>query len=293
MARADYHGDAHGMRRSARQVSVPYFLPGAPVIFSEVLDTLRAAQNGWQADIPDDWQQGRTAYGGLQTALAVGALRRLVPADLPLRVAQTTFMAPVPAGAVRLETRVLRTGKSAVHAECRIGDGEQALCTVLAIFGRGRDSALRIAPSQPEPQETPDAQRELPYRAGLTPAFTQHFAMRWTGGGMLFSGAASNATRIHVRHREAQPLAEAHVIALADTVPSPGLSMLHKPAMASSLTWTLEFVDHHFDFPHEAFWRMDTEVTAAGDGYLAQSALLWNPQGRLCALSRQSVVVFG
>lgn len=31
----------------------------------------------------------------------------------------------------------------------------------------------------------------------------------------------------------------------------------------------------------------------AGDGYLAQSALLWNPQGRLCALNHQSVVVFG
>ena len=63
--------------------------------------------------------------------------------------------------------------------------------------------------------------------------------------------------------------------------------------MASSLTWTLEFTDHRFDFPHEAFWRMDTEVTAASDGYLAQTALLWNPAGGLCALSRQSVVVFG
>lgn len=271
------------------------------MIFTEAVSTVRpgvrpdvhAGSDGWQADIADDWLQGRTAFGGLQTALAIRALRQQVPAGLPLRVAQTTFMAPVPAGPVRLDARILRTGKSTVHGECRIADGEQTLCLVVAIFGSSRPSALRLSPAPADIPMTDDPKRESRYVAGASPSFTQHFVMRWSRGDRLFSGTKQTFTAIHVRHRDPQPLDETHVIALADTVPSPGLSMLGKPAMASSLTWTLELLDHRFDYPHEAFWRMDTEVTAGGDGYLAQSAQLWTPDGRLAALSRQSVVVFG
>ncbi len=263
------------------------------MLFSEALATLHAADGGWQALIGEDWLQGRTLFGGLQAALAVRALRQCIPQQWPLRVVQTTFIAPVPPGPVRIEGHVLRTGQSAIHAQARIVERGKTLCSVLAIFGQGRASALRLTPAQPDRGERADEKTELPYGAGIAPPFTQHFVMRWTGGRPPFSGATANTTRIHVRHREAQVLDEAHAIALADTVPSPGLSMLTQPAMASSLTWMLEFVDHRFGFPHEAFWRMDTEVTAGGDGYLAQSALLWNPDGVLCALSRQSVAVFG
>lgn len=263
------------------------------MIFTEAMNTVRAGEGGCVADVGDDWLQGRTAFGGLQTALAIRALRLQVPAELPLRVVQTTFMAPVPAGPVRLDARILRTGKSAIHGECRISDGAQALCVVVAIFGNSRTSALRLSPTPADIPMTTDPKREMPYVAGISPTFTQHFVMRWSRGDRLFSGSQQTFTSIHVRHRDAQALDETHVVALADTVPSPGLSMLARPAMASSLTWTLELLDHHFDYSHEAFWRMDTEVTAGGDGYLAQSAQLWTPDGRLAALSRQSVVVFG
>ncbi|MFA5940407.1 MAG: thioesterase family protein [Sinimarinibacterium sp.] len=267
------------------------------MIFTEAVDTVRPGvrpgNGGWQADIGEDWLQGRTAFGGLQTALAIRALRQQVPDGLPLRVAQTTFMAPVPAGPVRLDARILRTGKSAVHGECRIAAGDQTLCMVMAIFGSSRTSGLRLSPAPADIPDNGDPKREFRYVQGISPSFAQHFVMRWSRGDRLFSGSTQTFTSIHVRHRDPQPLDETHVIALADTVPSPGLSMLSKPAMASSLTWTLELLDHRFDYPHDAFWRMDTEVTAGGDGYLAQSAHLWNPDGRLAALSRQSVVVFG
>ncbi|HEY1077026.1 MAG TPA: thioesterase family protein [Fontimonas sp.] len=262
------------------------------MIFSEVLDSLRASGDGFVADIGEDWLQGRTAFGGLQTALAVQALRRLIGDAAPLRVAQTTFMAPVPGGLAQLQPRVLRVGKSATHAECRIVLDGQVLCLVVAVFGAARESSIRIAPPYPHKLSAEQA-RELRYVPGITPAFTQHFSMRWAEGGFPFSGASEAQTSIHVAHRDPQTLGEEHVIALADTVPSPGLSLLKKPSMASSMTWTLELLDQQTDFPHDAHWRMDTEVTAAASGYMAQSASLWNPAGTLAALSRQSVVVFG
>ncbi len=262
------------------------------MIFSEVLDSVRESADGFAADIGDDWLQGRTAFGGLQTALAIRALRQLVGNALPLRVVQTTFMAPVPGGVVQLQPKVLRIGKSATHAECRIVLDGQVLCLVIAVFGTERESTIRIAPVCPQ-KPAAEQSKELRYMPGLTPAFTQHFSMRWAEGGFPFSGASEPRTSIHVAHRGAQLLDEGHVIALADTVPSPGLSMLKKLSMASSMTWTLELLDHDFDHAHDVHWRMDTEVTAAANGYMAQSASLWSPTGTLAALSRQSVVVFG
>ena len=85
------------------------------MLFSQVLDSL-AIQNGvGSATVPADWMQGRSVFGGLQSALALRAMRAFVAAEVPLRALQTTFIAPV-SGAVTLEARVLRTGKSVVQA---------------------------------------------------------------------------------------------------------------------------------------------------------------------------------
>ncbi len=263
------------------------------MIYSDLLAGLQRTDAGWSIALGDDWLQGRTAFGGLQSSMCVRALRDLVPPHLPPRPLQTPFIAPGPAGTVHLRAQVLRTGGSTVHAEARIVDGDQTLCLVVAVFGRSRSSAVSVAAAPAEPGEAADPKREFPYIEGVTPAFTRHFVMRWTRGGFPFQGSAEPYTRIHVRHREPQPMDETHLIALADTVPSPGLSILRKPVMASSMTWTLELFDQRTDFAAEAFWRMDTEVTAGADGYLGQSAQMWTPDGRLAALSRQSVVVFG
>lgn len=262
--------------------------------FDDILTSLTPeGAEAWAITVTEDWAQGRTVFGGMQAAVAVAALRRLVPVEVPLRVVQTTFIAPVPAGRLQLRARVLRSGKSAIHTECRIVDGDQTLCLVVAIFGSGRDSALRYAPQRPEAPGADDPKKELPFVPGIAPVFTQHFQFRWSEGGFPYCGAKEPRTKIHIRLRDAGPTNDAHLVALADAIPSPGISVLKKPAMSSSLTWTLELLDHDYDFPPEAFWRMDAEVTGGGDGYLAQTAALWNPAGRLAALSRQSVVVFG
>ena len=69
--------------------------------------------------------------------------------------------------------------------------------------------------------------------------------------------------------------------------------MLKKPAMASSLTWTLELLADRFNAAPDGPWLMDAEVSSGRDGYLSQSAVLWTPQWQAAALSRQSVVAFG
>jgi acyl-CoA hydrolase len=69
--------------------------------------------------------------------------------------------------------------------------------------------------------------------------------------------------------------------------------MLTQPAHGSSLIWTLEFFEHKFDFPPEAFWRIDTQLDAASDGYVNQTGILNDPDGRPVALTRQLFAIFG
>lgn len=243
------------------------------------------------APIPEEWAQGRTLFGGLQAALALRAMRRLVPADVPLRTLQASFIAPVPPGVLRVEARVLRSGKSAIQVEARLLDGEQTACLLLGIFGRARESALHIQPPALPALPKPADARELPYLRGVMPVFTQYLEFRWLLN-LPYSGATQAHTQTWVRLRDEAPVGEAQLLALADSIPSPGLSLLRKPAIASSLTWTLELLREDYDTDPQAFWLMDAEVSAAGQGYLNQSATLWSPDGKAVALSRQSVVVF-
>lgn len=267
------------------------------MLFSEVLGSVKEQDDAWTAAIPESWGQGRTTFGGLLSALAVRAMRGLVPSG-PLRVLQTTFIAPVPPGAVRIEAKVLRAGKSATHVEARLYDQGQVACLVVGIFGTARASAIQVELPPPGLAVRPEQALGFPWIEGITPAFTRHCEMRWATGKLPFMGATEPKTQIYVGFRD-EPFAgngllgEAQLIGYADIIPSPGISLLRKPAAASSLTWTLEILTDDYGPAREGLWLMDAEVSSGRQGYLSQSATLWSPEWKAFALSRQSVVAFG
>jgi len=261
--------------------------------FDEVLESITAVNDEFSAFVPEDWGQGRSCFGGLQTALAVAAMRRLVPEQVPLRCIQTTFLAPVPPGTCRIHATVLRTGRSATHVEAKLYDGDQPVCLVVAVFGTSRPSAIDIPHPPLKIAIGPEQAREVTYVPnGPIPTFFQHLRFRWAEGGVPFSGAKEAKTRVYVEIRDALRFGEAHAIALADSIPTPGLSLFAQPTPASSLTWMLEFLTDDYATGPEP-WLIDAEVTSGRDGYLSQTAVLWNADGKAVCTSRQTVVVFG
>jgi len=245
----------------------------------------------FSAEASEDWGQGRTLFGGVQALLAVRAMRLLVPDAPPLWSLQSTFVAPIAPGRVRLRAQVLRQGRSALQIEARLLDGEQTAMIALGVFGEARESTVRVDP--PAARPAPEQGTELPFIPGVTPNFTQHFAYRWAEGGLPFTGSTEPGTRIHLRQRDEGLVGEAQLVALADSIPPPSLSLLDKPMPASTLSWSLEFVRHLPPQPAEQWWRMDAGIVAARDGYSNQDAHLFGPDGQLVALSRQVVAVFG
>ncbi|AXQ28633.1 thioesterase family protein [Solimonas sp. K1W22B-7] len=261
--------------------------------FSEILQAMTGSGGDWSASVGEEWLQGRTVFGGLQAAIAVRAMRALVPAETPLRTLQTSFIAPVGPGTVRVQARVLRTGKSATQVEARIHDGEQVACTVLGIFGSARESAVNVGMPYPEVPKDFDGAREIPFIPGATPVFTKNVRMRWARGTFPFMGSTEPVTQIYVSLRDEPACDELTVIGLADIIPSPGLSLLQKPAMASSLTWTLELLSTQYEATAADPFLVDARVVSASEGYINHSTTLWSPARRAIALSSQTVVVFG
>lgn len=260
----------------------------APTPYSQLLARMEAGVGEARVEVPEDWLQGRTLFGGLQAAIALRAMRTLVP-EAPLRSLQTTFVGPVPGGPVRASARVLRSGKNATHVEARIVDGEATLAVMVAVFGLARDSSVRIVPRQPA--ASPGNATEMRYVPGA-PSFTQHFKARWIAGGLPFSGATEHDNVIELGMRDAGPATEYHVVAMADFIPPIALSFLTERAAAASLNWMLELLaDDVSALPLEG-WRLDAHLTAAAAGYTHQSLELWGPGGVPVALGRQTMVVF-
>jgi acyl-CoA thioesterase len=261
------------------------------MLFSEILQSLRQSQERWTAPVPEDWLQGRSLFGGLQAALALRAMRGLIRAGVPLRVLQTTFVAPIAGPRIDLEARVLRSGKSTVHLEARLLEGDQTAAHVLAIFGSGRPSRVHHLPRQ-EPVSDEQAV-EVPFVAGLTPSFTRHFTTRWLRGHLPFTGGSLSQAVIEVGIKDPAPTSEEHVAALADAIPPVALSHLQRAAPGSSMAWTLEMLRDRVDDLPLAGWRLDAQMRACRDGYTNQSVMVWGPGGEPVALSRQCMVIFG
>jgi acyl-CoA thioesterase len=263
--------------------------------FSELLQAVRS--NPQAVVIPAVWGQGRASFGGLMAALVYEAMRAQVPAGRPPRSLAITFVGPAePDVPVSFQAEVLREGKAVSQVLGRAVQNGQVVTLVQGSFGAARESAIQVA-AQPAPEISPveDCQ-ELPYVRNATPEFIRYLAMRWGIGGMPFTNNASREMGGWVRLRgdaEAQPVEEAHLLALVDAWPPAVLPHLRSPAPGSSLTWTIEFVQ-----PVTALSTLDwclyrAEIEHARDGYGHIAAALWTAGGELLAISRQTVTVFG
>src|SRR5579872_6083268 len=107
--------------------------------FSDLMHAVQSMDGDYRAHIPEDWQQGRTTFGGMTAALCVAATERLVPDLPPLRSAQFTFMGPV-GGEVTIHPRLVRRGRSSAFAAVELCMAGAPGTHALLSFGHARDS---------------------------------------------------------------------------------------------------------------------------------------------------------
>jgi acyl-CoA thioesterase len=260
--------------------------------FTELLNNIKRADDAWTIDVSDDWQQGRTIYGGLAAALCLEATLRAFPDLPPLRSAQFAFIGPA-TGELRICPSVLRKGKSTVFTGVDLfGDADLATRATLC-FGSVRESALAYdaitAPAAKAPDQCPDFFRNAP--PGLR--FLAHIDGRAAAGSLPFSSAANPDMTLWLRHRDpALKPSLVSLLALADAPPPAALAMADQPGGAiSTMTWSIDMLTDAAE-TEDGWWLVRTVADKVGGGYSSQSMTVWNTAGDPVMASRQNVAMF-
>jgi acyl-CoA thioesterase len=258
--------------------------------FSEVIAGI---SNSFAVDIPEDWRQGRTTYGGLSAALCLAGALRAIPGLPPLRSAQFTFIGPA-SGTLQIEPAVLRAGKNTVFVAVDLHAETGVATHALLTFGAARESRLRYsgraAPSVPPPSACPDF-----FNGGRPPKFAAQFETLRAGGFKPLSVASAPDLLVWFRHRdEAARTGLLGLIAIADALPPAAFSMFAAPAPISTITWSIDVPDPAAieTGDREGWYLMSSRGDHIADGYTTQDMALWNQAGTPLLLARQTVAIF-
>ncbi|SDD32722.1 thioesterase family protein [Kordiimonas lacus] len=237
------------------------------------------------------WMQGRAAFGGLGAAMAATGMRQVLPEEKPMRSLMVSFVGPIPAEAVTVRSELLREGKNVSQATARVLAGDAVCLQASAAFGSARDTKA-VAPAaafRPEPRDSVPPMD--PSRTPL-PSFLQNFDIHWTGDGIPTSNTGARRLGKWVRHKSdmsAFPVEK--IIAVADIPPPLMMAHYDRRIMASSLSWSLEFVVPAHEVNSDWFY-LDYSLEAAAGGYCQQSGQIFTESGDLVALSRQCMTYF-
>lgn len=241
--------------------------------------------------VPQDWLQGRTAYGGLSAALTLEAIYRSEETLPPLRSAQFCFIGPA-TGELRVSNSVLRKGKSTVVVGASL-DGESGIAVRSTLcFGTGRASAHNYnvfeMPVVPAPESCPSY-----YTFPNLPNFMSHFDGRLVHGERPGTGSDVPEMTVWVKHLDSgEGLDVVRLLALADALPPSSLIMSSVPTVISTMTWSIDMLSAEPRSP-SGWWLVRCEADTSQNGYSVQRTTIWNPDGEPILVATQNVAIFG
>lgn len=230
---------------------------------------LEPDNDGWNAEIPEGWAQGRTTFGGLVGGYLVRAAQ--ASGHRPVRSVDVYFLEPVAPGGVRLRVGGVREGKHLTHMSVSMEQEGRPVAEARFVLADAVTGAFDAVPPTPSPAKLLDDSIPMPYLEGLTPEFTQQMDIRYGEGEFPYSGSSEAVAGGFVRHRGPANGAAALLMHI-DAWPPPMLALSTTPMAASTVRWHVQF---HADvddadgrewswFRGEANWRSGRLATATG-----------------------------
>lgn len=258
--------------------------------FQSILNATSIDNNTGYIELPEDWQQGRSMFGGLQVALLINFLEKTTHIKLEhLKGLQVAFIEAVTTDKLTLTYELLRDGNTQFY-ELTLQQNNTCCCRVFAMLGQQRDSSISIN-NLPYPNMRPyDDIEDLPFLPGITPNFTQHFHIRLAQGDFPFTNSKEDQANVYLKHRSLTTQTIQSIIALADVPPSPALAKLKKPSPISSAFWTLEFFNLKSLDQFSDWVLLENKILFAEDGSAAQRGTLWCADTKMPILITQQVV---
>jgi acyl-CoA thioesterase len=252
----------------------------------QTIEALQPIEGGWRGTVPENWLQGRTAYGGFSAALALHAAQ-MSDTDLPpLRSAQVAFIGPL-SGDITIRATRLRRGRNAAFVQADVesaaGLGLRATFVFMGPIASRVDHHTGTAPAFP----VPDADTAT-YRGHSAVAFSRNFDLLDRRDDSV--GPAEWLRWVRLADRDGiDPMVE--LIAVADCLPPSALKLLGGPAPLSSMTWLLNILGPQ-PVTRDGWWLLRATTDYVRDGSSSQSMAIWNAQGLPIAEQMQSVAIF-
>ncbi len=260
--------------------------------FDQLLQNV-SQNNNETIQFPANWCQGRTAFGGLTAAMLVQAMRHQVCDTLRLLSLQCNFIAPLIADTnFQIHTEILREGKNTIQVLAKAIQNDQVCILMHACFGKARVSDIRVDISEKMNLTPVNPKNIISHQPGITPEFFQHLSLSPQIGNMPFSGGKQSELTGWMKFKETpKNLSEAHIIALTDAWPPTLLQMFNKFAPASSISWSMDFVETP-ELAADEWLGYQAKCQHSKNGYGIEDGTIWSQSGKLIALTRQTVAIF-
>jgi len=246
-------------------------------------------------DVPDGWQQGRGAWGGLVVGAVVGAVTLTEPDDgRRARTLSVQISRPAMVGPHHVRVRAARIGSRVSTWEVAVTDADDAVVAdATVIAGRARPGAadrdeVSWGPVPP-PDVAPAAEVPVLTTGPPFPVFTQHCTFGVVDG-MPMQGERAE-TLGWIGYREPPPWTEASVLALADAWYPVGLVPLREFVPMGTVNFTANLViDPASLVPGDPLVH-HAVAGATHDGYASELRRLWTAGGRLAVENLQTIVI--
>jgi hypothetical protein len=243
------------------------------------------------ARIPDGWQQGRGAFGGL----VLGTLARAIIADEPperaLRTLAGDLCGPVLPGEAEIVTRVLRRGNNQSNVSAELRQGGQVLALASAVLSTPRtapSSAQALADAPPAPADW-RALSTVPMAPPHGPNFAAHYEYRSLGP--PFGPTAEPRVAGFVRERA--PLARLDAPALIARLDAwwPALFLVEgRPRPMATASFVAELLEDPASLAPTEPLRYRARQAGAHEGFCVELRELWHGD-RVVALNQQTFAI--
>lgn len=252
------------------------------------IDPLRYA-----AVIPDGWQQGRGAFGGLVLGVLLRAMMGAESdAQRAVRSVSGDVCAPVLPGSVEVEVTVLRRGRALTNLDARMVRDGEVLARASAVLSEARSLHLDATPDAPPSARDWRSIEPATIEPPFAPVFTQHFEFR-NAGPMPFSSHPRAETDGFVSERvRPEALDAPALLGVLDAWWPAVFTSCDGPRAAVTTSFTAQFVADPSKLDASEPLRYRARAVAAWEGFSVEFRELWSGDA-LVALNQQTFAMLG
>ncbi len=255
--------------------------------FATASQIVAAGDGEFTWDVPDGWQQGKGAFGGL----VLGAMARAMEAREAdrarrLRTLSGELCGPMLTGATAITVRVLRRGRGTTYLEAHARQAGAVVARASALLADARPPTVASI-TAPQPMLPPWAEVPVTAMTAASPRFTTNFEYRSLGD-LPFAGGAEPICDGWLRD-PAPPaqLDAAAVIGLLDAWWPCALVVEPAPRGMATVAFTAQLLVDPATLDPAAPFAYVAHLAGTADGFSVELRHLWQ-RGVLVALNQQT-----